>query len=77
MNKLPNTVVAVAPRGGAYSPTVCSGPGRPMMHRIRRDAGALVCRWQRDPDFRQLRCAWGFEDAERDLEARPRLRLAG
>lgn len=75
MNKLPNTVVAVAPRGGAYSPTMCAG--RPMTNCIRRDAGALVCRWQRDPDFHQLRCDWGFEDAERDLEARPRLRLAG
>jgi len=53
MNKLPNTVVAFAPPGWAYSPTVCAG--RPMTNRIRRDAGALVCRWQRDPVSHQLR----------------------
>ena len=75
MNKLPNTVVAFVPRGWAYSPTVCSS--RPMMNRIRRDAGALVCRWQPDPTSQLLRCAWSFETAERDLEERPRLRLAG
>ena len=44
---------------------------------LSRDAGALVCRWQPDPTFQQLRCAWSFENAERDLEERPRLRLAG
>jgi hypothetical protein len=75
MNKLPNTVVAFAPRGGAYSRTVCAG--RPMTNRIRRDAGALAWRWQRDPVSHQLRCAWSFEDVERKLEERPRLRLAG
>jgi len=75
MNKLPSTVVAFAPRGGAYSLT--SRSGRPSTNRIRRDAGALVCRWQRDPVSHQLRCAWSFENAERDLEVRPRLRLAG
>jgi hypothetical protein len=75
MKKLPNTVVAFVPRGWPYSPTVCSG--RPMTNRIRRDAGALVCRSQSDPTSQQLRCAWSFENAERDLEERPRLRLAG
>ena len=75
MNKLPNNVVAFAPRGWAYSPTVCSG--RPMTNHIRRDTGALVCRSQRDPVSQQLRCAWSFENAERALEERPRLRLAG
>jgi hypothetical protein len=75
MSKLPNTVVAFAPRGWAYSPPVRSA--RPMTHRIRRDAGALICRWQRDPVSYRLRCAWSFEDVERKLEERPRLRLAG
>jgi len=75
MNKLPNNVVAFAPRGWAYSSTVCAG--RPMTNRIRRGAGTLVCRWQPDPVSYQLRCAWSFEGAERDLEERPRLRLAG
>jgi hypothetical protein len=75
MNKLPNTVVAFAPRGRAYSLTARSA--RPTTHRIRRDEGTLVCRWQRDPVSQQLRCAWSFENAERALEERPRLRLAG
>jgi hypothetical protein len=75
MNKLPNNVVAFATRGRAYSPT--SRSARPVTHRLRRDEGALVCRWQPDPTSQQLRCAWSFEDAERDLEQGPRLLLAG
>jgi hypothetical protein len=75
MNKLPNTVVAFTPRGLAYPPT--SRSARAMTNRIPRDASALVCRWHRDPVSHQLRCAWSFEDAERNFEARPRLRLAG
>jgi hypothetical protein len=74
MKKLLNTVVAFVSRGWVYSPTVCSGR---LMHRIRRDAGALLYRWQPNPISQLLRCAWSFENAERDLEERPRLRLAG
>jgi hypothetical protein len=75
MNKLPNTVVAFVPRGRAYSPA--SRLARPTTHRIRRDYCTLVCRWQCDPVSHQLRCVWSFEIAERTLEERPRLRLAG
>ena len=75
MNKLPSNVVAFTPREWASPPT--SRSARAMTNCIPRDAGALVCRWQRDPVSHQLRCAWSFEDAERTLEARPRLRLAG
>jgi hypothetical protein len=74
MNKLPNTVVAFAPRGRVYSPT---SPDRPTIHRVRRDEGALVCRWQHDSVSHQLRCTWRFENDERTLEKRLRLRLAG
>jgi len=75
MNKLPNNVVAFNPRGRSYSPT--SRSARPTVHSIRGNAGAVVCRWQRDLVSHQLRCTWHFEDAERDLEERQRLRLAG
>jgi hypothetical protein len=75
MNKLPNNVVAFNPRGRSYSPT--SRSARPTALRIRGNAGALVCRWQPDPTSQRLRCAWSFENAERDLKERPRLRLAG
>jgi hypothetical protein len=75
MNKLPNTVVAIVPRGRGYSRT--SRLARPTTHRIRWDAGKLVCRWQRDPVSHQLRCVWILEIAECTLEERPRLRLAG
>jgi hypothetical protein len=75
MNKLPNTVVAFVPRGRGYSPT--SRLARPTTHRIRRGAGVLVCRWQRDPVSHQLGRVWIFDNVERTLEERPRLRLAG
>jgi hypothetical protein len=41
MDKLPNTVVAFAPRGRAYLLT--SRSARLTTHRIRGDAGALIC----------------------------------
>ena len=75
MNKLPNTVVAIVPRGRGDSRT--SRLARPTTHRIRGGADVLVCRWQHDPVSHQLRCVWIFENAERTLEERPRLRLAG
>jgi hypothetical protein len=75
MNKLSNTVVAFVSCGRGYSRT--SRLARPTAHRIRRGAGALVYRWQRDPVSHQLRCVWIFENAECTLEERPRLRLAG
>jgi hypothetical protein len=73
MKKLPSTVGAFNLRGRSYSPP--SRSARPMAHRIRGNAGALVCRWQRDLVSRQLRWAWSFEDAERALEERQRLTL--
>jgi hypothetical protein len=75
MNKLPNTVVAFVPRRRGYSLT--SRLARSTLHRIRRGADGLVCRWQHDPVSHQLRCVWIFEIAESTLEERPRLRLAG
>jgi hypothetical protein len=75
MNKLPNTVVAFVPRGRGYSRT--SRLARSTPHRIRRGADGLVCRWQHDSVSHELRCVWIFDNAERTLEERPRLRLAG
>jgi hypothetical protein len=71
MNKLPNRVLAFAPRSKLTTRFSAAGPAR-----SRRPAGAIVCQWRRDTATGRLVCSWSLETVESNGRADSQLRLA-